>query len=235
MIYEQNIQSLFTDDRQLIREFRCPLAKAWNHLSLTGNDYVRYCGSCSRDVLDVTTFEEKQMIALFEVDPEQCAYLDFDEALDVIKIEGEPQFYRAGCTELEYEKPVIQTARGVDAINGAIRNGHLVDIRKTDVDGAVVLTNHWVRGEDGLIRHADQYSEAGDYVTSHPQGYLSSPLSAYVIPRQLEPGTKVYLSDVIEHIVEKAHHSEYRLRSGAGIWDGESIMVDEPRVHDVVG
>lgn len=69
----------------------------------------------------------------------------------------------------------------------------------------------------------------------HPQGFLGAPLSAYVIPVDLKPGTKVYVSDVIEHIVERAHHSEHRLGHGTGIWDGHAIVIDSPEIEYVIG
>lgn len=236
MIYDQADQTLYTDARELIKEFDCPLAKAWDHLSLTGNDFVRYCGSCSKDVIDITSFDERQMKALFEVFPEQCAYLNFDNTQEVIKIEGGAHVRPPICVISPDGKSVIQTARGVDAINDAITNGYLVDIRESNVIGAICWNGRWGRGEDGLIRHADQYTgEPCEYCTRHPEGYLGSPLSAYIIPADLKAGTEVYVTDVIEHIVERVHHSEYRLRHGTGVWDGNVIVIDEPEVEFSIG
>ncbi|MEH6592649.1 MAG: hypothetical protein V7746_20450 [Halioglobus sp.] len=236
MIYDHTTQSLYTNHRELIRQFSCPLAKKWNHLSLTSNDYVRYCGSCSKDVLDITDFDERQMMALFEVHPGQCAHLNFDETEETIKIEGETYSNAPICVKAQCDKPVIQTARGIEAINEAIRDGHLVDIRETDVIGAICWNGRWGRGEDGLIRHADQYTgEPCEYSTRYPQGYLGSPLSAYIIPADLKAGTELYVTDVIEHIVERTHHSKYRLRDGTGVWNGESVIIDEPEVEHCIG
>ena len=55
MIYEHSSQSLYTDERELIKQFSCPLDKLWSHLSLTDNDFLRFCGSCTKEVVDITS------------------------------------------------------------------------------------------------------------------------------------------------------------------------------------
>lgn len=228
---------MYTDRRELIKQFSCPLTKSWSHLSLTDNDFVRFCSSCTKEVLGITSLDEQQMIAVFEVFPEQCSYLNFDEAHAEMKIEGESHNETITCgTELNTDLPIIQTARGIKAINDAIHNGHFVDIRETNVTGATCWDERWVRGEDGLVRHANQYSsERAEFSTRHPQGYLKSPLSAYTIPADLAAGTAVYVTDIIEHVVETVHHSERRLSSGRGVWNGESLIIDMPEIQFLIG
>jgi hypothetical protein len=235
MRYDRTTQSLYSDSSELIRKFRCPLAKAWDHLSSTSNNYVRYCGSCSKNVMDITPFDERQMIALFKVHPEQCAHLNFEESEEKIVIEGEASASVPPCAKLNNDMPVIQTARGIDAINDAITSGYRVDIRETDVMNAICWNGRWGKRKDGLIEHSHGYTFEPSGYTSHPQGYLDSPLSAYIIPADLNGGTQVYVTDVIEHIVKSTHHSKSRLTSGTGIWDGKSLIVDKPEVQHMIG
>ena len=235
MKYDYSTNTLHASDGKPIKQFSCPLDKNWDYLSRTENDLVRYCGSCSKNVADITSFNESQMIAICQVNPEQCMYLDFGKAVGAIEQYGSRDFRSRACPSEDGDLPVVATARGVTAINDAVRAGYLVDIRETDVQGAIYWDNRWVRDENGTVRHADQYTELGDFHSVHPQGYLESPLSAYMVPPDLRPDTEVYLADVIEHVVGKSHHSQYRLGSGKGIWDGARITVHEPEIEYLIG
>jgi hypothetical protein len=73
MIYSHTSKFLYTDTKQLIKQLNCSLAKSWNYLSLIDNDFVRYCGSCSKEVSDIPSLDERQMIAVVELFPEQCS------------------------------------------------------------------------------------------------------------------------------------------------------------------
>jgi hypothetical protein len=234
--YSPESQTLFSQDGKLIKSFSCPLNKKWQHLSLTDNDLVRFCGSCSKDVTDISSFNEQQIIAIFKVSPESCAYLNFDEATETIELEESMGLSGCNNDTSKSKLPVIQTIRGEDAINSAVRQGLKLDIRPTDVGGSIQLTVRWVIDDQGYVRPADQYrSEPGEFRTEHPQGYVGSALSAYVIPNELKPGSEVYIADVIQHVVESTHHSEYRLKTGTGLWNGKKVVVHKPKVRRMIG
>ena len=101
--------------------------------------------------------------------------------------------------------------------------------------GAIQRTQRWILDSNGSIRYANQYTESGDYLTEHPQGYIDSPLSAYIIPKDLEAGSKVYISDIIQHIVKSSHHTKHRLNTGSGVWDGKKIEVEKPIIEYLIG
>ena len=50
-----------------------------------------------------------------------------------------------------------------------------------------------------------------------------APVAAYLIPKDLAPGTRVFVPDVIEDIVESTHNGHgRRLPASFGIWDGKN-------------
>lgn len=257
MIYNHKKRSLYSDDKRLIRKFDCPLKKQWDRLSSTGADHVRYCGSCEKKVLDISPFSEEQMIAVFKTTPNQCAYLNFEETTAHIAIEGKED----GTTKcaMEINLPCIQTARGLTAINEAIRNGNRVDIRETDIEGAVTATNWCQSDKDGFISLSTMmpeleleippilsmrtsYREKTEYdrtptlprFVTHPQGYLESPLSAYIVPHDISPNTQVHISDVIEHVPIRNRHGFANQKTATARWDGNKIVLDTPKTKRVI-
>ena len=135
MKYNSQNKSLYSKNGRLIKNFDCPLNKELGHLSFTNNDLIRYCGSCSKNVIDITSFNENQIIAIFKISPESCAYIDFKQALEVIEVESDIFPDRCDNNTSITNRTVIQTARGLDAINNAIREGFTLDIVATDVQG----------------------------------------------------------------------------------------------------
>jgi hypothetical protein len=131
--------------------------------------------------------------------------------------------------------PVIKTARDIDAINEAVRDGYIPIFRKVKPDPKI-------RTKYAVVRDTStgQYRVLGDYRlqqssdetvidwTFHYSHQFIVPFAAYLVPKDLPSGTCVMLEDLIEDLVGASWNQGdvYRLESCQAIWDGEDIVID---------
>jgi hypothetical protein len=131
--------------------------------------------------------------------------------------------------------PVIKTARDLDAINQAVKEGFIPIFQKVEPDPKIRTKYAVFRN-----RNTGEYVRMGDFRYIGPEfetviGFtyyypyqFESPFAAYLVPKDLAPGTRVLLEDVIEDLVGATWNqgSVYRLESCQAIWDGKDIVID---------
>jgi len=131
--------------------------------------------------------------------------------------------------------PVIKTARDLDAINEAVREGYIPIFRKVEPDPKI-------RTKYAVVRDTStgEYRVLGDYRikrssdetvidwTFHYLYKFNNPFAAYLVPKDLPSGTRVMLEDLIEDLVGATwtQGDVYRLHSCQAIWDGKDIVID---------
>ena len=131
--------------------------------------------------------------------------------------------------------PVIKTARDLDAINQAVKDGFIPIVRKVEPDPKIrskySLVRNRVTGEFELIgdfRWPDSDCDTVIDFTFYYPYHFKSPFAAYLVPKDLAPGTRVLLEDLIEDLVGATWNQGdvYRLESCQAIWDGKDMVID---------
>ena len=131
----------------------------------------------------------------------------------------------------------IQTARDRDSINAAARNGFWPLVKKVE-PSAKIFTKYTVMQniKTGEIEVTGDYRggphPARDYVTvvdwsTYYPHCFKSPYAAYLIPKDIEPGERVILEDLIEDYVGMRwdQGGSFRLASCEAIWNGTDMEI----------
>ncbi|MEZ9906120.1 hypothetical protein AB4343_14905 [Vibrio breoganii] len=239
MIFDLSLNALFTADKVMVKQFTCPLRKKWEELSWTESEYKRYCSSCEKPVIDITEFQEEQIIALFKVQPDACAYLDFHKTKCNFEFINEKpsrneSTRQSGCKGRNHQNlVVINTARNIEAINRGTQQGYQVLLRSTSPDDAIEQKVTIIQDSEGNYAITGYDFRNNDW-NSNPLSTLKSnlnpsPFAGYLVPRNLPKNTRVFIPDIIEHIVSSSWNQgdEWRQKSGEGTWDGLNVILDE--------
>lgn len=252
-IEDSEARKLFSNDGKLLKKLSCPLNKNWDELhsiegievdslfrSLTrSNELKRHCWSCNKNVVNISSFNDDQVIALLEVNPELCIYAS--KKSKHIEFTGEDAA-KICPPEEKYGMPVIQTARTISAINDGALNGFWPLIKPVIPSDEIYQKILVRQNDDGTIETSSDYrSGYGGLMTGLRYYYnpYTSPLpfAAYLIPKDLPSGTKVFLPDLIEDIVgmEWNQGDKYRRNSGYAVWDGKDLILDHEDVGGIMG
>ncbi|MEO8086336.1 MAG: hypothetical protein ABI763_05930 [Bacteroidota bacterium] len=135
------------------------------------------------------------------------------------------------------KKPrVIKTARSKDSINEAAHNGFFPLMKS-------VIPSKDLRAKYAVIQNktTGEIRVTGDYRTSDAKEnetlaieftyyypyHFKEPYAAYLLPKDLIVGERVWLEDVIEDIVGKRWNqgNTYRLESVEAIWNGKDFDI----------
>lgn len=241
MIFDQESNSLLNSKHKLVKTFDCPLSKKWEMMSITESESVRFCGACQKDVIDITPFGESQIIALFQVNPSACAHINFHKALCEFEFINSPLELERCNDENSDNLPIINTARDLTAINRAVKEGFTVIIEPTNPNNSPESKVCLTKDKNGFYKAEGFDYRSGDWMDSQTTYLKSSknlsPFAAYIIPRNFPANKRVFVPDVIEHLISSSWNQgdEYRLDSSNAIWDGERIIIDEPQVIEMVG
>jgi len=144
---------------------------------------------------------------------------------------------------------VIKTARKVDEINMYARDGYLPLIKKV-VPGDNIRSKYRVSQNratgvicvDGDFRSspgAGEWDIVIDFTDYYPHRF-ESPFAAYIIPKDITKGERVFVEDLIEDFVGATWNQGdvYRLESCDAIWTGVDLEIQyDPDVcrSDFVG
>lgn len=244
MKYNAFTQILASDKGDWTKKISCPLNKRWHDLQrlersesyedgYSQRDRKRHCPSCAKDVIDITDFDDNQVGALISIDPQACIHalrasphITFEEEAPV-NYKSEHAY---SCTSNSVGVPVVHTARTVYGINAAAKDGYWPVIVEASASADIKQKLIVHQSAEGSIRISwDLRSIQGDETAAYWYNPYKSPLpiAAYLIPPGLEPGTKVYLTDVIEDVVGKSWNQgdSYRRESCFAIWDGEKMSI----------
>jgi hypothetical protein len=132
---------------------------------------------------------------------------------------------------------VIKTARDRDSINRAAKKGLRPLIRKVEPSAEIrskysVIQNK-ITGEIEII--GDYRMGSGDNEkfetviewTYHYPHTFKSPFAAYLIPKDIKIGERVFIEDLIEDFVGASWNQgdTYRLESCEAIWNGSELEI----------
>lgn len=146
---------------------------------------------------------------------------------------------------------VIKTARDADSINLAARTGVKPLIKKVKPSDKIrskysVIQNRQT-GEievvsdyrGGSYFDKDNFKIVIDWTFYYPYNF-NSPFAAYLIPKDLKIGERVFIEDLIEDYVGASWNQgdTYRLESCEAIWNGTDLeILYDPKLNrtDFVG
>ena len=140
---------------------------------------------------------------------------------------------------------VIATARTEEEINKAAKKGYFPLVRKVEASKNIrskyAIFQHKVTGEikiSGDFRfdysNHEDYKKVVDWTWYYPYSF-PSPYAAYLIPKGLNPGQKVWIEDLIEDLVG-SHWNQgntSRLKSCEGIWTGGDLEINYDPMNNV--
>lgn len=146
---------------------------------------------------------------------------------------------------------VIKTARNLDAINTAIKEGFIPLIKRVEpseeIQSKYALFKNNETNEIELVVDAravhrkdkdPNYSKIIDTTFYYPYNF-ESPFAAYLIPPDLKKGDLVYVEDLIEDLIGFKWNQRVtrRLKSCEARWNGEDleILYDPSKIKRIMG
>jgi len=144
-----------------------------------------------------------------------------------------------GGNENSHALRVIKTARDKDSINKAAKNGLKPLIKKVKPSDEIRSKFSVVQNKTtGIIEIIGDYrmgfssDENGEFETvikwTHYYPYnFKSPFAAYLIPKDIKVGERVYIEDLIEDYIGASWNQgdTYRLESCEAIWSGTDLEI----------
>ena len=147
---------------------------------------------------------------------------------------------------------VIKTARDKDSINKAAKNGFKPLIKKVEPSDKIrskySIVQNTITGEiqsvgdyrDDFISYENvEFETVIDWTFYYPHNF-KSPFAAYLIPKDIKIGERVFVEDLIQDYVGASWNQgdTYRLESCEAIWNGADLDIQyKPRTSrtDFVG
>jgi|TARA_B110000902_G_scaffold218970_1_gene253077 hypothetical protein len=133
---------------------------------------------------------------------------------------------------------VIKTARDIESINQAVRNGFMPIIKKVEKSDLIRQKYRLIQNlETGEVScagdfrfgelNAIDYRLIIDWTFYYPHNF-KSPFAAYLIPDNLKIGERVFIEDLIEDLVGATWNQGdvYRLENCEAIWDGKRLNIE---------
>lgn len=136
---------------------------------------------------------------------------------------------------------VIKTARDLDSINKAVKDGFKPLLKK--IEPSDKIRSKYCIVQD---KQTGEISIYGDYRSHFPEEKFEvlidwsyyyphsfkSPFAAYLIPQDISVGERVYVEDLIEDYVGTRWNQgdTYRLKSCEAVWNGSELEIQyDPR------
>jgi len=152
---------------------------------------------------------------------------------------------KKGIDTTTQELTVIKTARTEKAINQAAKAGFLPQVKPVKpskrihskfcvwqevTTGEIVVVGDFRAGPPNA-----NWKKVIDWTDYYPHVF-PEPFAAYLIPRDLKPGQRVFVEDVIDDFVEAEWNQGdvFRLESCEAVWTGEDLRIKRPRGRDRV-
>jgi hypothetical protein len=207
-IYEEKTSRLYAPDGTYLKTLSCPKAIDWNQLIMDDPlDRSRGCDQCGERVLNLDAMPAEDVLAVFDATsthsfrPCVAASRNSDKVI-FLKDETKPSH-----SSIKDDLPLIHTARTYEDINRAASAGFWPDVRWIEYKDSTFGTKLCI-GQDPVTGKIDS---SGDF-RSMPKNalfpfmqfypyYQSTPIAAYLIPKELPDGTEVIVADPIEEIV----------------------------------
>ena len=150
------------------------------------------------------------------------------------------------------ELRVIKTARDLNSINRGAKNGLKPLIKKVipspEIRSKYSVVQSKKTGEIEIVGdfrggfHSDdngEFETVIDWTFYYPHNF-NLPFAAYLIPKDIKAGERVFIEDLIEDYIGARWNQgdTYRLESCEAIWNGKDLEIQyEPGTHrsDFVG
>lgn len=143
---------------------------------------------------------------------------------------------------------IIKTARDKNSINHAANNGYMPLIKKvvqsSKIHSKFSVIQNKKSGEIEIIgdfrsHFSEDYVTVIDWTDYYPH-FFKSPFAAYLIPKDIKIGERVFVEDLIEDFIGARWNQgdTYRLESCEAIWNGKELEIQyDPRENrsDFVG
>lgn len=133
---------------------------------------------------------------------------------------------------------VIKTARDKSSINEAARNGYRPLVKKVEPSDEIrtkfaVVQNKETGEIEVLGDYRREIDELDEYETAvigwtyyYPYTF-KAPFAAYLIPKDIQVGERVFIEDLIEDYIGATWNQgdTYRLESCEAIWNGTDLEI----------
>ena len=257
MIFDPKSGALFADDGKFLKTVRCPLAIKSEQLSLlTPGGPDRFCHSCKKTIRNIDEWTDEQAQAAVELDRELCVFAT-SKAKNIVFLgsTGTNYSYERMFLDEDQQFVRIQTMRSLEAMADAEERGFELIFGDTGIDNdfgdvKYILYRNRTTGKlywTGDYREMVTTSAALDKDSSAKFELIQSwfwvrsdkpfPLAAYAVPKELPVGTRVFLDDLIEDVLEQTRNQgcEKRVNAWPATWNGKTFDVDPPYKSDLVG
>ena len=139
-------------------------------------------------------------------------------------------------------------ARSESAINKAVRNGLFPLVKKVEpseeIRSKYAILQNKKTGKIEVIGDLRDFGGYGDYeqiidFTDYYPHHFKSPFAAYLIPKDINVGDRVYLEDLIEDYIGSSWNQgdTYRLEGCEAIWNGKDFDIqydpDAERIESI--
>lgn len=235
MIYEPRSGALYANDGEFLRTVHCPLALRVSELAeLPDSSPDKQCNACGKTIKCADDWTDDDMRKALEDFPSLCVFATTAaKNIVVLKPIGREN-------PNEEDLPVVHTARSIDAMEDGFRRGYRLVIKQagqfSGIGPKCKVFQHKVTGEVWCT--GDYRSELPDHGVArdwelvadwfHHRADLPFPLAAYLVPRGIRKGQRVYLEDLIEDVpVEYWNQGDsHRLVSCAAVWNGDDFDLE---------
>lgn len=236
MIFDSDSKRLFADDGRFIKLMECPLVDLPEHLHQFRVPQDQLCHVCDSHVRCLDRLTDEDALLLAQHDPDVCFFAT-PQAKNLTVLQP-----RKPKRNVAYHKglPVIHTARSLETMDIMQKAGYRLVFQDTGIENSFGESKYQVLQHEA----SGELYVSGDYrmdMRSHPDYVLIKdwfwvrsdrpfPLAAYLLPANLQPGTHVYLDDVIEDIpLERWNQGNAdRLECAEATWTGASMDIHVP-------
>ena len=248
MKYVVKEMKLYTDDDRLIKRLECPLKKEWkNLLKIESEDAKRRCCECDKNVLDISMMSDARALIIAEYDPNVCLHVHSDA--ENVEWIGEDENFRDSnsiCSnELLDDCRVVKTARSKLPMNFAAIDGFNVLVKKVE-ENPEIQSKIAVRQDlqsqrvDFLGDYRDRDDSGSKVVVDfffYSPCCSSAPVAAYIVPKDIKVGERVFIPDLIENMVgsEWNQGNVSRRERAYATWNGEGFDIEPIPVQRYIG
>jgi len=242
MIFDQITGALYSDKGEFIKTVYCPFALRSNQLSrISATTEDRLCIHCKKTVHSIDGMSDFEAMEMITQDDSACIFattnaknITFLQPIGV-------------STKNTDDLPVIRSLRSLEAMQSSLAKGETLlfsDTGERSNFGAEKYIVYQHKKTQKLLWSTDYRSSAPldkngepnltewtlirDWFFVRPDRPF--PFGAYVIPNGVEPGTRVFVEDVIEDSLQEtgSQGSSERRVSCTATWNGETLELDPP-------
>jgi hypothetical protein len=232
VIYDEKSGALYADDGTFLKTVFCPLAVRVQDLdSESASSRERHCHACGDSIRSADEMTDADLKAALEEDGGLCVFIT-PKAMHVVMLKA------IGRRNPNAEGlPVVRSVRSLPAMEDGFQRGFRLVLKHagpvSDIGAKYKVYQHklsgevWWTGDYRAESPADGSSEDWELVADwfHHRVDWPFPLAAYLVPRGLKRGQRVYLEDVIED-VPVAYWNQGdsdRLVSCNAVWNGDGF------------